>query len=111
MTDGKSQAEMAYHLSLLESEEGFKIPHKKKRRIPGGNQKIPAYCGLIAPNPDFWEEDMPSWILGILDETVTNGYRIRGVEITLLCDGTELGKTRARYAKLGLVRAGAVEIT
>lgn len=53
---------------------------------------------------------MPSYILSILDETVTNGYQIDGILLLLLSDDTELAQKRRRLAVLALIKAGAVEV-
>lgn len=80
--------------------------------VPGGNPNLPVSDTLLSPSgPDFWQEDMPWYILSILDETVTNGYRIDGVELQLLSDDTDLAQQRRRLALLAFVKHGAIEVT
>lgn len=84
---------------------------RRKISVPGGNPNLPVSDTLLSPSSaGFWEEDMPSYILSILDETVTNGYQIDGILLLLLSDDTELAQKRRRLAVLALIKAGAVEV-
>lgn len=105
-------AETQYEL-LSDPEENVypRVPYHLKKKIPGGNQTLPVSSILLAPNgADFWHEDMPSYVLEILDETRTNGYVVDGDQIRLLADDSGDGRLRAKYARLALLRAGAVEL-
>lgn len=106
------EAEYNYHL-LSEPSDGVfpQVPYNRKKKVPGGNPTLPVSSVLLSPNgEDFWHENMPSYILEILDETRTNGYVVDGDQIRLLADDTGDGRLRAKYARLALLRAGAIEL-
>lgn len=111
MTSEKRRKDAEIQHALLSDRESDQPSGAARRKItvPGGNPTLPVAEVLISPNgTEFWKEDMPSYVLGILDETVTNGYRIDGARLELLSSGTDLAKTRLRYAVLALQKAGAL---
>lgn len=112
MKDSDRKAAEMQHALLFDRESDQPVAGKRRViKVPGGNPNLPVAAEMCAPDArgrEFWDDEMPAYVLGILDETVTNGYRIDGEVLELLSDGTELAKTRLRYTVLALRKAGAL---
>lgn len=100
------------HFMLQDREDGQPVSGVRRIvRVPGGNPNLPVAAVLESPRRgDFWDEEMPAYVLSIIDETVTNGWKLGSDhELILLSDGTELAKTRLRYAVKALEAQGAIQ--
>lgn len=111
MKDADRKAAEMQHRLLVDREDNQPVSGKRRTiKVPGGNPNLPVVVVMEAENPSFWDEDMPKYILGILDETITNGWRLGDDdELELLSDGSELAKTRLRYTIKALEAQGAWE--
>lgn len=105
----KAEQEFA-ELYDYEENQPVYAPFKPKKKIPGGNRSLPVKYELLGPSVDFWYEDMPNYILEILDETDTNGWRLEYGHLLILSDESDLGVLRATRAKMALEHYGATEV-
>lgn len=109
MKDPDRKAAEMQHALLFDRESDQPVAGKRRViKVPGGNPNLPVAATMAAANASLWEEDMPKYILSIIDETITNGWRLGDDdELELLSDGSELAKTRLRYTIKALEAQGA----
>lgn len=65
---------------------------------------------LLSPRDGFWEEDMPSYVLSIIDEVSTNKYTLSGNHLELYADSSAEGQQRVQYAWMALKNQGAISV-
>lgn len=112
MDDNRNrQAEIDYQILYdHEEQEPPRVPYHIRKYLPGGNLDLPVVDTLEAP-PEFWSRSFVKYILSIIDETKTNGWRLQGSTLESLADESELGSMRARYLRLSLIAQGATVTT